>query len=79
MNDFPSIENISKALDKLRPYLNNDGGDVEVVRVTQEGVVEVRMLGACMTCPQSTMTMKVGIEKSLMDTFPSIQSVIAVP
>ena len=52
--------------------------DVEVVRITEEGTVEVKMLGACMTCPQSTMTMKVGIEKTLKDAFPLIQSVIAV-
>ena len=67
MSKLPTIEMINSALDKLRPYLERDGGDVEVVRITEEGKVEVKMLGACMTCPQSTMTMKVGIEKTLKD------------
>ena len=78
MSKLPTIEMINSALDKLRPYLERDGGDVEVVRITKEGKVEVKMLGACMACPQSTMTMKVGIEKTLKDAFPSIQSVIAI-
>ena len=78
MSKLPTIEMINSALDKLRPYLERDGRDVEVVRITEEGKVEVKMLGACMTCPQSTMTMKVGIEKTLKDAFPSIQSVSAI-
>ena len=78
MSKLPTLEMINSALDKLRPYLERDGGNVEVVRVTEEGIVEVKMLGACMTCPQSTITMKVGIEKTLKDAFPLIQSVIAI-
>ena len=48
MNDFPTIENINKALDKLRPYLKNDGGDVEVVRVTQEGIIKQNTYARCL-------------------------------
>ena len=72
MSELPTLEMINSALDKLRPNLERDGGDVEVVRITKEGTVEVKMLGACLTCAQSTMTMIVGIEKTLKDTFPSI-------
>jgi len=57
---------IESSLAKVRPYLNEDGGDVELVRVTEDGIVEVRLVGSCQSCPMSIMTLRAGIERSLM-------------
>ena len=67
-------EKIQKALDKIRPMLQADGGDVELVDV-QDGVVKVRLQGACAGCPMSQMTLKNGIEKILKEEIPEIKSV----
>ncbi|MBW1820443.1 MAG: NifU family protein [Deltaproteobacteria bacterium] len=67
-------EKIQKALDKIRPMLQADGGDVEFVDV-QDGVVKVRLQGACAGCPMSQMTLKNGIEKILKKEIPEIKSV----
>ena len=61
-----SRENIEESLTKIRPYLVEDGGDVELVRVTDDGIVEVRLTGSCLSCPMSTMTLRAGIERALM-------------
>lgn len=61
-----SSEVIESSLAKVRPYLNEDGGDVELVRVTEDGIVEVRLIGSCQSCPMSIMTLRAGIERSLM-------------
>jgi Fe-S cluster biogenesis protein NfuA len=67
-------ENIETVLDELRPYLMADGGNVELVEV--EGpVVRVRLQGACGSCPSSTMTLKMGIERKLKDSIPEIAEV----
>ena len=55
---------INKAIDELRPYLKNDGGDMELVEITKEKKVIVRLLGACKTCSASKMTIKAGLEES---------------
>lgn len=57
---------IEQTLDKVRPYLKVDGGDVELVQMTPEGIVEVRLLGSCVLCPMSIMTLRAGIERALM-------------
>ena len=67
-------EKIQKALDKIRPMLQADGGDVEFVDV-QDGVVKVRLQGACAGCPMSQMTLKNGIEKILKKEIPEVKSV----
>jgi len=67
-------EKVQKALDKIRPMLQADGGDVEFVDV-QDGVVTVRLQGACAGCPMSQMTLKNGIEKILKEQIPEIKSV----
>jgi Fe-S cluster biogenesis protein NfuA len=59
-------ENIEQTLEKVRPYLKVDGGDVELVQLTPEGIVEVRLLGSCILCPMSNMTLRAGIERALM-------------
>lgn len=71
-------EKVEAALNKIRPMLQADGGDVELVDVTQDGFVKVRLRGACMGCPMSEMTLKAGIEKQLMTDVPEVKKVIAV-
>jgi Fe-S cluster biogenesis protein NfuA len=70
-------ERVEAVLEEIRPALQADGGDVELVNVT-EGVVEVRLKGACSSCPMSTMTLKQGIERLLKERLPEVKEVIAV-
>jgi Fe-S cluster biogenesis protein NfuA len=70
-------EKVEKALDKIRPALMADGGGVELVEV-KDGVVKVRLTGACGGCPMSQMTLKMGIERSLKSEIPEIKEVVAV-
>jgi len=72
---MPTIQQIDHALDKVRPYLHIDGGDVECVRVTDDGIVEVRLTGACVGCPLSGMTLRAGIERALMLDFRDIRRI----
>ncbi len=69
---------IEKALDQIRPALQADGGNVELVEVTDDGVVKVKLTGACGHCPMSTQTLKFGIERALKQSVPSVTSVVAV-
>jgi Fe-S cluster biogenesis protein NfuA len=72
-------ERVGEALDKVRPMLQNDGGDVELVSVDEEsGVVNVRLTGACKGCPMSQMTLKAGIERFLKSEVPEVSSVESV-
>ncbi|OGF45042.1 MAG: hypothetical protein A2231_00585 [Candidatus Firestonebacteria bacterium RIFOXYA2_FULL_40_8] len=68
-------EKVQKALDKVRPSLQADGGDVELVEVTADNVVKVKLKGACAGCPMSQMTLKNGIEKFLKKEIPEVKSV----
>ena len=70
-------ERIEAAIDKVRPALQADGGNVELVEVTPEGVVKVRLTGACGGCPMSQMTLKMGVEKALKQQIPEVKSVEA--
>ena len=70
------IEKVEKALDKIRPALMADGGNVELVEV-REGVVKVRLTGACGGCPMSQMTLKMGIERHLKKEIPEVKEVVA--
>ncbi len=70
-------ELIEKALDKIRPALMADGGNVELVDV-EDGVVKVRLMGACGGCPMSQMTLKMGIERVLKQEIPEIKEVVSV-
>jgi Fe-S cluster biogenesis protein NfuA len=67
-------EKVEEVLKKIRPNLQADGGDVELVDVV-DGVVKVRLTGACGTCPMSTMTLKMGVERILKEQIPEIKSV----
>lgn len=69
------IEEVKDVLDTVRPALQADGGDVELVEVTDDGVVRVRLVGACGHCPMSTMTLKMGIERTLKEKIPAVKEV----
>jgi Fe-S cluster biogenesis protein NfuA len=69
---------VEEALNQIRPALQRDGGDVELVDVTPEGVVKVKLVGTCGTCPMSILTLKRGIEATLKQRVPEISSVEAV-
>ncbi|MDH5443030.1 MAG: NifU family protein [Hadesarchaea archaeon] len=71
-------EKVEKALAKIRPALQADGGDVELVDVTSDGVVKVKLVGACAGCPMSTMTLAIGIERTLKREIPEVKRVEAV-
>ena len=71
-------EKVETALDRIRPALQADGGDVELVDVN-DGVVSVRLKGACGGCPMAAMTLKNGIEKVLKEQVPDVKEVVAVP
>ena len=71
-------EQVEKALDKVRGMLMADGGNVELIDVSEDGVVKVKLTGACGSCPMSQMTLKMGIERALKQEIPQIKEVISV-
>jgi Fe-S cluster biogenesis protein NfuA len=70
-------EKINKVLEQIRPSLQAEGGDVELIGV-KDGIVSVRLTGACGCCPMSTMTMKMGIEELLKSRLPEVKEVVSV-
>ncbi|GAI24486.1 unnamed protein product [marine sediment metagenome] len=70
-------EKVEKALLKVRSFLQADGGDVELVEITEEGVVRVKLTGACAGCPMASMTLKTGIERILKEEVPEVKRVEA--
>jgi len=75
MLDF---ETVNRELEKVRPYLVSDGGDVSLVEITEKNVVKVKILGSCRNCPLLPMTLRAGIERALMEALPEIKRVEAV-
>jgi len=75
MASNPFTERIQSSLNSIRPYLQADGGDVELVRVTDDGFVEVKLTGACVSCPMSRMTLRAGVERRLLHDIPGIKRV----
>jgi Fe-S cluster biogenesis protein NfuA len=71
-------EEILKALESIRPFLQADNGDIELVDVTDNGIVKVRLLGECEKCPLSIMTLRAGIERTLMKQVPGVRRIEAV-
>ena len=71
-------QKVQDALNKVRPFLQRDGGDVELVDVTEDNVVKVKLRGACGSCPMSMMTLKGGIERELRNALPDLKSVESV-
>lgn len=73
-----TIENVEEVLKKVRPYLQLDGGDVEVLNILESGIVQVRLIGACKNCPLSMMTLRAGIERALMQEIPDVKRIESV-
>ena len=72
-------QRVQSVIDLIRPAVQADGGDIELVDVTDAGVVQIRFHGACHGCPSSTMTLQHGIERNLREKIPEITSVVPVP
>ena len=66
---------INRVLEKIRPFLQIDGGDVRLDKVSEDGIVELKLLGACNTCPLRPMTLRAGIERALMHDIPEIKRI----
>jgi Fe-S cluster biogenesis protein NfuA len=71
-------QRVSAVIEKLRPYIQGDGGDIELVDVDDAGVVQVRLQGACVGCPSAGMTLKMGVERALKETVPEVTEVVSV-
>ena len=72
------IRNVNLALDEIRPFLRDDGGDIELIELTDDLVVKVKFLGACKSCSMSSMTLKGGVEEAIKRRIPEIKKVITV-
>jgi Fe-S cluster biogenesis protein NfuA len=71
-------ERIERSLDTARPFLRADGGDVKFIRITEQGILELQWLGTCVICPMSRLTLRAGIERSIMHDVPEVRRVEAV-
>ena len=71
-------EKVMEVLNMLRPYLQADGGDVELVGITGDGVIQLHLQGACGSCPSSTYTLKMGIEEQMKQYIPGVKEVVSV-
>jgi len=69
---------VKEVIEKIRPALQSDGGDVEIVEITEDGTVKLRLKGACGSCPMSQMTLKMFIEKTLIKEVPEVKEVVGV-
>ena len=78
MSDIKSIKDrVVKVLDQVRPYLQSDGGDIELIEITDDMSVKVRLKGACHGCPYSMQTLKAGVEQAILKEVPEIKKVIS--
>ena len=76
MLDIKEIEDrVRKVLEKIRPYLKIDGGDVELIKVREDGIVEIKFLGACGLCALKPMTLRAGIERAIMHEISEIKRI----
>ena len=75
----PVRERVQSVINLIRPAVQADGGDIELVDVTDQGVVQIRFHGACHGCPSSTMTLHHGIERNLRERVPEVTQVVPVP
>jgi len=71
-------DRVTTVIDAIRPYIQGDGGDIELVDVDDAGVVKVRLQGACVGCPSASMTLKMGVERALKEKVPEVSEVVAV-
>jgi Fe-S cluster biogenesis protein NfuA len=72
-------QRVEDVIEMIRPSVQSDGGDIELVDVTEEGVVQIRFLGECVGCPSSSMTLQHGVEKNVRARVPEVTAVVAVP
>jgi len=72
------LARIEASLSSIRPYLEADGGDIEIVDMTDDNVLQVKLTGACQTCPMSPTTMKAGVEEAIRAAIPEIMAVQAI-
>ena len=75
---LPLQERVLRILNLIRPAVQSDGGDVELIDITKDGIVKIRLHGACVGCPSSSVTLKLGIERNLKEHIPEVTSVVAV-
>ncbi|MGD0583196.1 MAG: NifU family protein [Bacteroidales bacterium] len=79
MSDKKAIrERVINALERVRPYLQSDGGDISLVEITEDNTVRVKLQGACHGCPYSIQTLKAGVEQALLKEVPEIKQVVSV-
>lgn len=71
-------ERVEEVLDQVRPTLQADGGDITLLDVSEDGIVKVQLIGACGSCPFSTMTLKHGVEARLKDMIPEVKEVLSI-
>jgi len=71
-------QRVRRVLDAIRPSVQSDGGDLELVEITDDGTVKIRLHGACVGCPSSMMTLREGVERNLKDHVPEVTTVIAI-
>ena len=74
--DKPLRERVAAVLDKIRPLIQSDGGDIELIDVDADGVVSVRLHGACIGCPSAAMTLSMGVERTLKSQVPEVTAVV---
>lgn len=77
-NNTELYKKVAMVIDRIRPAVQNDGGDIELVEVLPDGVVKIKMHGACVGCPSSDMTLRIGIERNLKERIPEVTAVEAV-
>ena len=78
MNKTEITEKVNLALDQIRPFLIDDGGDIELIEVTDDLTVKVKLLGACKDCSMSKMTLKGGVEETIKKVVPELKGVVAI-
>ena len=76
VNDL--YERVDKALDEIRPYIHSHAGDVNIVDVSEEGIVKLQMVGTCHGCPMSMLTLRLGIERILLDKVDGVKEVVSI-
>lgn len=76
--EHPLLNRVEASLDKIRPYLVTDGGNVKVLEITEDMILKIELMGACSSCSMSAMTMKAGVEEAVMKDLPEITKVEAI-
>ena len=77
-SDAQLHDRVGQVIDDIRPYIQRDGGDIQLVGVENDGTVKVRLSGACSGCPHAAMTLKMGVERALRERVPEVREVVSV-